>query len=282
VTPARIAMTHLLPPRPAARPHHPAARRRSAVSARRPDLLDLSDAELVGLLRDPSQCADAKEALVLRYEPMVRALAYEYRLPAQYYEDLIQVGYLGLLKAISNFDPSVCEELGPYARVCVSGEIKRFFRDKRWAIRVSRSDQELLVGARRARDELTQELGRIPGDEQVAERLGISVVTLRQAYQASDAFAPGSLDAPLSAADEREPGDLIGFDDLSLERTIDMAAVSAHWNELGSPEQQVLLMRYYGNMTQEQIAQRLGCSQMQISRIQARALAFLRQRLLAD
>ena len=76
MTPARIAMTHLLPPRPAARPHHPAARRRSAVSARRPDLLDLSDAELVGLLRDPSQCADAKEALVLRYEPMVRAPDY--------------------------------------------------------------------------------------------------------------------------------------------------------------------------------------------------------------
>jgi RNA polymerase sigma-B factor len=258
------------------------ARPGSSVAARRPDLLDLSDAQLAGLLHEPGQCADAREILVQRYEPIVRASAHEYRLPAQYREDLIQVGYLGLLKAVNNFDPSVHEELRPYAHACVTGEIKRFFRDRRWAIRVSRADQELLANARRAKDELAQELGRTPSDEQIAARLAVSAATLRRAYRAYDAFAPGSLDAPPSAADERETSDLIGSNDPSLERIIDLAAVSAHWNELTPSEQQVLLMRYYGNMTQAKVAERLGCSQMQISRIQTRALALLRQRLLAD
>ena len=91
--------------------------------------------------------AAAYEELVRRYDTVVKACVRRYRDSPESMEDLTQVGYLGLLKAISNFDPSVCEELGPYARVCVSGEIKRFFRAKRWAIRVSRSDQELLAGA---------------------------------------------------------------------------------------------------------------------------------------
>jgi RNA polymerase sigma-B factor len=275
-------MTDLVSSPSVAPPRRPFARLGSAVAVRRPDLLDLSDAQLAGLLREPGQCADAREILVHRYGPMVRASAFEYRLPAQYYEDLIQVGYLGLLTAIDNFDPSVHQELRPYARACVSGEIKRFFRDKRWMIRVSRADQELLVSARRMKDELIQELGGTPNDEQVAERLAVSAAALRQAYRADDAFAPRSIDAPPSASDGREASELIGSDDPSLERTIDMEAVSSHWKELPRPEQQVLLMRYYGNMTQEQIAGRLGCSQMQVSRIQARALAFLRQRLLAD
>jgi len=122
----------------------------------------------------------------------------------------------------------------------------------------------------------------MPCDEQVAEQLTVSTTTLRRAYRAYDAFAPGSLDAPLSASDDREPNDLIGSDDPALELTVDMEAVSSHWNELPAPEQQVLLLRYYGNMTQAQVAERLGCSQMQVSRIQSRALDFLRQRLLAD
>ena len=274
-------MAHLVSFPPAARSRR-VALSASGVAVRRPDLLGLSDAQLAGLLDEPGQCADAREALVHRYEPMVQTSVREYRLPAQYHEDLVQVGYVGLLKAVSKFDPSVHEELGPYARACVTGEIKRFFRDKRWVIRVSRADQELLLNARRAKDELTQELGHTPGDEQVAERLTVSAATLRRAYRAHDAFAPGSLDAPVSASDEREPGDLIGSDDPALELTVDMEAVSSHWGELPPTEQQVLLLRFYGNMTQAQVAERLSCSQMQVSRIQSRALAFLRQRLLAD
>ena len=274
-------MAYLVSSPTAARPRR-VARSAAGVAVRRPDLLNLSDAQLAELLDEPGQCADAREAPVHRYEPMVQAAAREYRLPAQYHEDLIQVGYLGLLKAVSNFEPSVHEDLGPYVRACVTGEIKRFFRDKRWVIRVSRADQELLLNARRAKDELTQELGRTPADEQVAQQLAVSAATLRRAYRAHDGFAPASLDTPLSVSDEREPGDLIGSEDPALQITVDMEAVSSHWNELPPAEQQVLLLRYYGNMTQAQVAERLSCSQMQISRIQTRALAFLRQRLLAD
>jgi DNA-directed RNA polymerase specialized sigma subunit len=107
-------MAHLVSSPLAARARR-VARSASGVAVRRPDLLNLSDAQLAGLLDEPGQGADAREALVHRYEPMVQTSVREYRLPAQYYEDLLQVGYLGLLKAVSKFDPSVHEKLEPYA-----------------------------------------------------------------------------------------------------------------------------------------------------------------------
>lgn len=243
---------------------------------------ELTDAELAGLLRDPAQRNDACEALVYRYQFLVRHAAYAYQLPAPYREDLMQAGYLGLIAAINSFDPEVCPELMPYARTCVTGEIKRFFRDKRWAIRVPRRQQELLLSARKVTAELAQELGGTPTDEQAAEHLGVTARELRSAYRAHQAFAPESFDAPLRGAEDREAGEVIGAEDDSLERAIDLDSVQAHWPELPREQQEVLLLRFYGNLTQAQIGARLGCSQMQVSRLQARALAFLRQRLLAD
>jgi RNA polymerase sigma-B factor len=219
---------------------------------------------------------------VSRYQALVRKSAHQYQLPAQYYEDLVQVGYLGLMKAINNFDPAVRQDLKPYAHSCVTGEIKRFFRDKRWLIRVSRTDQELFLNARKAQDDLANELGATPTDEQVAGRLNVSVGALRHAYQAHDAFAPESLDAPVSTSDDRGSGDLIGADDSALDRAVDMDAVRLHWDELPGAQQQILLMRFYGNMTQAQVAEHLACSQMHVSRLQSRALAFLRNRLMSD
>jgi RNA polymerase sigma-B factor len=241
----------------------------------------LSDGELAQLFRS-ERCEQAREALVCRYGPMVRALVYRYQLPAQYYEDLLQVGYLGLVKAINNFDPSVCEDLRPYAHACVSGEIKRFFRDKRWLMRVSRHHQELLLRARRAQADLAATLGGLPTDDEVANHLNVSADDLRRAYQAHDGFAPESLDAPLSGPGERETGDLIGADDTRIDHTVDMDAVRLYWGELPWVQRQILLMRFYGNMTQQQVADRLQCSQMHVSRSQTKALAFLRSRLLAD
>jgi RNA polymerase sigma-B factor len=213
---------------------------------------------------------------------MVRSLALRYQLPAQYYEDLIQVGYVGLLKAINNFDPAISENLRPYAHACVSGEIKRFFRDKRWLIRVGRHDQELLLGAKQAQASLAAEVGGVPTDEQVADWLNVSADALRQAYRAHDAFAPGSLDAPVPGNDDREIGELVGSDDPAIERSMDMDAIRRHWHELPRLQRRILLMRFYGNMTQCQVADRLHCSQMHVSRLQTRALAFLRERLLAE
>ena len=248
----------------------------------RPDLAALSDSELATLLKDPERNAEAREVLVRRYRPMVRGLAGQYQVPPQHREDLIQVGYVGLMKAINSFDPSIREELKPYARVCAAGEMKRFFRDKRWLIRVSRADQELLMAARKTQAELTGELGAIPTDEQVAGRLDVSVGDLQHAYQAQQAFAPASLDAPLPGEDTRETGETIGADDDAFGQSLDMDAIRRHWDELPRPQRRILLLRFYGNLTQSQVAEELRCSQMHVSRLQARALAFLRDRLLAE
>ncbi|HEX3959056.1 MAG TPA: sigma-70 family RNA polymerase sigma factor [Trebonia sp.] len=267
------AQTAGLPDRSSS-PAHSAAVDGSGLSA-------LGDSELAGLLQDPEHSGRAREVLVHRYRPMVRGLAGQYQVPAEHREDLVQVGYVGLMKAINSFDPAIREELKPYARVCVSGEMKRFFRDKRWLIRVSRTDQELLLAAKRAQTELAGELGSTPPDEQIASRLDVNVDDLRHAYRAQQAFAPASLDAPVGGDDDRVSGEIIGADDEAFDQSIDMDSIRQHWDELPRNQRRVLLLRFYGNMTQAQVAGELHCSQMHVSRLQARALAFLRGRLTA-
>jgi RNA polymerase sigma-B factor len=246
-----------------------------------PGHAELSDGELARHLHDPELRDRALEMLVYRYQAMVRALARRYQLPAQHYEDLTQAGYVGLMKAINSFDPAIRPDLQPYARACVDGEIKRYFRDKRWLIRVSRSDQELLLAARKAQADLAAEIGGTPTDDDVAGHLQVTTEKLRHAYQAHQAFAPGSIDAPVSGDDERAIGEVIGADDPQLAQADTMDAVQQHWKELPAMQRQVLLMRFYGNMTQAQVADRLNCSQMHVSRLQSRALTFLRKRLQA-
>ena len=246
----------------------------------RPALDKLTDAQLAELLRDPGRHDAACETLVSRYQSIVNSCARRYRLPAQFTEDLVQVGYVGLLKAINGFDPAVTPELAGYAHACVSGEIKRYFRDKRWQLRVRRADQELLLRARAVRAELVQELGRAPVDAEVARHLEITVDELEAADAAASAFAPASLDAELGEG--LTLGDLIGQEDEDLERTVDLEALSVHWGELPRREQRILTLRFYGNKSQAEVAQDVGCSQMHVSRLEARALGHLRQRLLAD
>jgi RNA polymerase sigma-B factor len=211
----------------------------------------------------------------------VNSCARRYRLPAQYTEDLVQVGYVGLLKAINGFDPAVAETMAAYAHACVSGEIKRYFRDKRWQLRVRRADQELLLRAKAARADLTQELGRGPADAEVARRLEVTVEELEAADAAASAFAPASLDAELGT-DGLTLGDMLGAEDQDLERAVDLEALSVHWGELPRREQRILTLRFYGNKTQAQVAQDVGVSQMHVSRLEARALSHLRERLLTD
>jgi RNA polymerase sigma-B factor len=248
-----------------------------------PQSLDrLTDAQLAELLRDPERRDAACETLVSRYQSIVNSCARRYRLSAQFTEDLVQVGYVGLLKAINGFDPSVTPELAGYAQACVSGEIKRYFRDKRWQLRVRRADQELLLRARAARAELVQELGRAPVDAEVARHLEITVEELEAADAAAGAFAPASLDAELGGNEGVTLGDVLGQEDQDLERAVDLEALSAHWGELPRREQRILTLRFYGNKSQAEVAQDVGCSQMHVSRLEAHALGHLRQRLLSD
>jgi RNA polymerase sigma-B factor len=251
----------------------------------RAELHEMSDnallAKVRALPRDSELRGAACEILVDRYTKLVRACVRQYRGSPEPTEDLMQVGYVGLLKAINNYDPEVGDSLAAYAQPCVYGEIKRHFRDKRWQIHVRRSAQELLLELRKANEELTQELGRAPAQAELADKLGIGEDDMQEARQADLVFSTYSLDAPLSDRDDPALlADMLGDDDPGVAHAIDMEAVNAHWDELPEREQRILVMRFYGNLTQTEIGARLGISQMHVSRLMARALAHLRSKLL--
>ena len=251
----------------------------------RAELTQLSDDELLGrfraLPRESDDRAQICEILVQRHERLVRGCVRQYKGSPEPTEDLMQVGYVGLMKAINNYDPDLGNSLSAYAAPCVSGEIKRHFRDKRWQIHVRRSAQELLLEVRKATETLTHALGRAPTDDELAERLGVTADDLLEARQADMVFSTYSLDAPLSDRDDpAQLSDVLGGEDLDMEHAIDMEAVATHWDELPEREQRILVMRFYGNLTQAEIGMRLGISQMHVSRLLARALSHLRSRLL--
>ena len=148
-------------------------------------------------------------------------------------------------------------------------------------MRVRRPVQELLLEVRRARGTLTQDLGHPPSEAELAQHLHVAAADIREADQADLIFHPHSLDAPVRVDDESATlGELVGAEDPRVEHTLDMQAVTTHWNELPEREQHILAMRFYGNMTQTEIGQRLGVSQMHVSRLLARALGYLRECLL--
>jgi len=251
----------------------------------RAELSGLTDDELLirfrALPRESHERGIACEILVARYERLVRSCVRQYRGSPEPVEDLMQVGYVGLLKAINNFDPSFGSNLASYAQPCIAGEIKRHFRDKRWHVHVKRSTQELRLELCRVRNELTQQLSRTPKDDELAEHLGISHDELRDAQRADLAFQASSLDAPRSAGpDPGSLADILGEDDPQLEHTLDIESVWTHWGDLPEREQRLLMMRFYGNMTQAEIGERLGISQMHVSRLLAGALSYLRERML--
>ncbi len=243
-----------------------------------------SDAELVDLVQTlpdgSSRRERAYEALVARYSPVIRSCVRRYRGPRELDDELMQVGYLGLMKAVSNFDPEIGSSLPAYVRPCVSGEIKRYFRDRRWQVRVQRPVQELRLEIRAATGPLTQELARSPEPAELAQRLHVTEEQVTEAQAAERAFQATSLDAPVSDEDGAATvGEMIGADDPGIEQAVNLEAVRVHWGELDGQTQELLTLRFYGNMTQSEIGNRLGVSQMQVSRLLRRALAFLRSRL---
>jgi RNA polymerase sigma-B factor len=248
-------------------------------------LAGLDDGELLGILRSlphsSERRAAACELLVGRYRNLVRSCVHRYRRSPEPTQDLMQVGYVGLLKAISNFDPALGRSLVAYAQPYITGELKRHFRDKSWQVHVERSVQELVLAVRAAARQLTQQLGHLPADAELASYLGVSDADIRDARQAELVLRPWSLDEPLAGQDGATSlGDLLGQDDPQVEHMLSMRAVATHWGELPLREQQILRMRFHGDMTQAEIGQQLGISQMHVSRLLAHALGYLRPRLL--
>ena len=248
------------------------------------ELQALSDNALLARLRPlPRDSAEREricEILVGRYARLVQSCVRPYLRSPEPAEDLLQVGYVGLLKAINGFDPSFGDSLAAYAQPCISGEIKRHFRDRRWQIRVRRQDQELLLEMRAAEETMTQQLGRTPDDRELARHLSVTEDDVREARQAYLVFTTHSLDAPVPHGDDPGLlGDLLGEDDPAVAHATDIEAVRTHLDELPEREQRILIWRFYGNLTQSQIGDRLGISQMHVSRLLERALTYLRGQL---
>ena len=247
----------------------------------------LPDSELLARLhalpRDGAEHEAVCAILISRHIALVRSCVRRYRDSPEPVEDLMQVGYVGLLKAINNFDPAFGNGLSAYAEPCVTGEIKRHFRDKRWQVRVSRQAQELLLAMRTADEELAQRLGRPPLGSELARELGVSEDDVMQARQADMVFSSYSLDAPLTDADDPTLlADMLGEPDSAVDHLTDIESVYVHMDELPPREQRILMMRFYGNLTQSEIGDRLGISQMHVSRLLTRALGYLRGQLTED
>jgi RNA polymerase sigma-B factor len=214
--------------------------------------------------------------------PFAEQLARRFRNRGQGLDDLTQVAYLGLLKAVDGYDPDLGHRFVSYAIPTVLGELRRYFRDRTWGVRVPRRLQDLRSEISQGTDELTQRLGRSPTIGELAVHLDTDEEEIIEAEVASRGYRPVSLFHPIGDGDDGELVDLIGGPDPALELVDTQASLPSVLSRLPTREQQIISMRFFGNCTQTQIAEQLGISQMHVSRLLARALAALRQDLLAE
>jgi RNA polymerase sigma-B factor len=222
----------------------------------------------------------AREELVHLHLPLVQHSARRFRNRGEPYEDLVQVGTIGLLKSIDRFDESRGVEFSTYATPTVIGEIKRYFRDKGWAIRVPRRLQELRMQIGAATAELTQSLGRSPTARELAERIECSVEEIVEGLESNNAYSTLSLDAGDDHDDHATRLlDALGSDDSGLEHVEIRESIKPLLDALEPREKKILLLRFFKNLTQTQIAEEIGVSQMHVSRLLTRTLAQLRESL---
>ena len=220
----------------------------------------------------------AREALVRRYMPLARSLARRYGRSSEPFEDLVQVASLGLLKALDRYDPGRGFPFKAFAVPTILGEMRRYFRDSGWAIHVPRSVQERALKVRGAQETLTNEHGRAPTVHQIAQYLELDLEEVLEAIQAIQSYETVSLDAPAPGADEDTAtyGDSLGEEDRRYELVELGATVGSAMQSLPERERQIIHMRFTEDLTQSEIAGRIGVSQMQVSRLLRRSLEQLR------
>ncbi len=199
-------------------------------------------------------------------------------------EDIVQVGMIGLIKAIDRFDLSREAEFTSFAIPYIVGEIKRFFRDTTWAVHVPRRLQEARVQLARATEELSSRLGRTPTVKELSELMSLSEDEVREARLASNGYNSSSLDAAIGGSEDGESAlqDFIGNEDTDLALVEDFHALAPLIAELGERDRRIIHMRFVEELTQAQIGERLGVSQMHVSRLLSRTLARLRAGMLID
>jgi RNA polymerase sigma-B factor len=235
------------------------------------------DSLLVAYHRDGDQ--SARDAALVELMPLVRALASRYAGRGEPLEDLVQVGSIGLIKAVDRFDVDRGVEFSSYAVPTIVGEIKRHFRDKAWAMHVPRRLKELSLKLSRTLDELTTELGRSPTIAELAEATGVEEEDVVDALDSSNAYSTRSLHAPFEEGGDDTLADKLGEEDTGYAEVEDGALVAAGLDALDERERQIVELRFFKEMTQSQIAAEVGISQMHVSRLLRRALATMRGRI---
>jgi RNA polymerase sigma-B factor len=225
--------------------------------------------------RDPA----AREALVERFLPLARSLARRYDRSSEPFDDLMQVASLGLVKAVDRYDPSRGHAFASFAVPTILGELKRYFRDSGWAVHVPRGPQERALKVEEAQQRLTLKTGRSPTVDQIAQYLEMSTEDVLGALQAGQAYDALSLDAPRPSRDGDADtyGDSLGCEDERYELVDADVTVAEALCHLPERERRVLQLRFVEDLTQTEIAKRIGVSQMQVSRLLRRSLEQLRE-----
>jgi RNA polymerase sigma-B factor len=224
-----------------------------------------------------------RDRLVTGFLPIAQHIARRFSNRGEPLDDLVQVATVGLINAIDRYAPDRGSDFFSFAVPTISGEVRRHFRDLGWSMRVPRRLKDLHVSINAVVADLSQTLGRAPKPSEIAERLGVPVAEVLEGLEASEAYRSSSLDEMLSS--ERGSatlGELVGAADAELDRVDHRQALRPVLAELAPRERTIVLLRFFGNMTQTQIADRVGISQMHVSRLLAQTVAGLRRKMLSD
>ena len=236
----------------------------------------LRDTALFQRYRDPRDPVD-RDAIIERFLPLARQLAARYQRREEPFDDIFQVACFGLVKAVDRFDVERGIAFSSYAVPTITGEIKRYFRDRAWAVRVPRDVQELALRVERVVGDLSGELGRQPSVDEVAGAIGIEPEQVLEGLQAASAYRASSLDAPRSADEDAGTlGDAIGTVENGYDAAEHRAVLRTLMRSLTLRERNVIRLRFEHDLTQAEIGERIGVSQMQVSRILRQSIARLR------
>ena len=222
--------------------------------------------------RDPQ----LRDELVRRHLPLARRLAGRYSYSDEPFDDLVQVASIGLIKAIDRFDPGNGAKLSSFAVPTILGELKRYFRDKTWALHVPRGLQDLSLKITRETEHMAKALGRSPTAAELSRATGLSIEQVLDGQNAGNAYGASSLDEPVEADGDSVPLiELLGHDDHQYALVDDRLEMVAAWEALPPVQRDVLRLRFIEDLTQREIGDRIGYSQMHVSRLLRQALATL-------
>jgi RNA polymerase sigma-B factor len=226
--------------------------------------------------RDPA----LRDELITAHLGLAQVLARRFANRGESIDDLVQVASIGIMKSVDRFDPDRGFEFSTFAARNVLGELKRHFRDKGWAVKAPRRTQELYLEIGHATGELAQKLGRPPTMQELAEATGSTVEAVIEATEAGLGYRTASLDAP--SRSERSGSDIIGEEDAAFGEVDNRALLSPAFSNLPKREQTILVLRFIAGLTQSEIAERIGVSQMHVSRLLTASLRTLREQIGVD